>query len=244
MPAEAVFESRQSSARCLHALALESSAAPELICNSYLADVSEKPTQLFGEEGQLLREPDLNAYHTYEDYYHYQLEGAYELVKGWLRKMAAPLDAHQAAAGEVYFQLRAQLDAKACVVRQAPYDVRLFAGQAKLQHTVVQPDICIICDRSKIDLRGCNGAPDLIVEVISKKTATYDRTTKLTLYEQAGVPEYWIIDYMLRRCERRQLNRDGRYPLPDLFGAGDVVESLTLDGLSVDVDAVFAALLT
>ena len=209
---------------------------------NYLADVSEKPTQLFGEEGQLLREPDLNAYHTYDDYYHYQLEGAYELVKGWLRKMAAPLDAHQAVVTCVTSILFHHFHPERCTVRVSPYDVRLFAGQAQLQDTVVQPDICIICDRSKIDLRGCNGAPNLIVEVISKKTATYDRTTKLTLYEQAGVPEYWIIDYTLRRFERRHLASDGRYPLPDLFGPGDVVESLTLDGLSVKIDDVFAVL--
>ena len=82
-----------------------------------------------------------------------------------------------------------------------------------------------------------------MIEAISEKAATYDRTTKLALYGQAGVPEYWIIDHRLSRFERRNLAASGRYPLPHMFGPGDTIDSLALEGLSVAVDDVFAAVI-
>ena len=91
-------------------------------------------------------EPDMNAYHTYEDYYHYRLEGGYELAKGWLRKMATPLDPHQAIVTRASSILDNYFLRSPCIVRVSPYDVRLFAGQGEIQDTVVQPDVCVICD--------------------------------------------------------------------------------------------------
>lgn len=195
------------------------------------------------DESQMLREPDLTGYHSYADYYQYQTEGYYELIKGWLVKMAGPREAHQAMLAPIFRILDAHFGLQGCLVRLAPYDVRLFHGLPEAQDTVVQPDICVICDRSKIDGRGCNGAPDLCIEIISKSSAKHDRTTKVTLYEQAGVREYWIVDYKLRRIERRTLTAAGRYPLPTLYGVGENVISEALPGLELSVDQVFAAVI-
>ena len=71
--------------------------------------------------------------------------------------------------------------------------------------TVVQPDVCVICDRSKLTVKGCVGAPDLCIEVLSPSTGSHDRLTKTTIYEQAGVREYWIVDLKRERIEQRRV---------------------------------------
>ena len=81
-------------------------------------------------------------------------------------------------------------------LRLGPYDVRLpkrgHTAETAI-HTVVQPDICVICDPAKIESRGCLGAPDLIIEVVSPRMAARDWKDKFDLYEEAGVGEYWIV---------------------------------------------------
>ena len=212
-----------------------------------------------GEQGGhlLLEESEavgtgLNAgpYYTYAEYLKLKLEGYYELIRGCLVKMPAPLDPHQAVLGELSYQAQTHVRTGACVHRESPYDVVLFpegfdgpketAGGA---NTVVQPDLCVICDRSKIRRRGCFGAPDFVVEVTSDATEVKDRTTKVLLYEEAGVSEYWIVDPKRRLFELRVL-ADGRYPThPTILKAGAHAKSEALRGFSVSVDEVFAAIL-
>lgn len=204
--------------------------------------------QTTAEDQDVLRSPDFTAYHSYADYLRYRTEGFYELIKGYLVKMPAPLDPHQVVVGELLALARLHVKRSGCLARVAPYDVRLFAGEPESQTTVVQPDVCIICDRSKIDRRGCNGAPDLVIEVLSPSTAERDRTTKVALYEEAGVPEYWIVDTELRRLEvrtfaERSLTGTQLYDLPVLHYAGEVVRSFAVEGFTVDIDEVFAELL-
>lgn len=99
---------------------------------------------------------------------------------------------------------------KDCVFRLSPYDVRLFAESTNNEEikTVVQPDFLIICDPKKIDKRGCFGAPDFVVEVLSPSNADHDRGRKRQLYRKAGVREYWLIDPETERIEVYDFQHD------------------------------------
>ena len=180
--------------------------------------------------------PDLNGFYTYADYLRMKLKGRWELIRGVLIKMSAPRDPHQAAVQALAGDLRTLLKREKCTARVAPYDVRLFADVEGRDTTVVQPDVCVICDRAKITSRGCYGAPDLVIEVLSPSTAKKDRVVKTPLYDQAGVREYWIVDLELKRIEQRVLPDGGRiYPLPTLYHRGDEVVSAVVPSFRVSV---------
>ncbi len=139
---------------------------------------------------------DLKKQYTYADYLTWQFSERVELIKGWLYKMSpAPKRVHQRICTDLSGFLWLHFKGSDCQVFDAPFDVRLIKnkGQADNEiNTVVQPDICIICDVEKLDDRGCIGAPDLIVEVLSDSTAKKDYNEKFNLYEENGVKEYWI----------------------------------------------------
>lgn len=146
-----------------------------------------------------LADLDPNGTYTCADYLTWQLTEWVELIRGKIvRRMSpAPTDQHQAAVGEMHGLLHQYLQRNRYKVRIAPYDVRLTtkgpnAADAATD-TVVQPDLCVICDLTKIDQRGCKGAPDWIIEVLSPGTITRDTRDKFDLYEENGVGEYWIV---------------------------------------------------
>lgn len=143
--------------------------------------------------GLALRDHD---HHTYADYLSWPEDVRYELIDGIAYLMApAPTLDHQDVAGEIYFQLRRALQGKPCRAFIAPVDVRLpKAEEADGQiDTVVQPDILVVCDQSKLDRRGVRGAPDFVAEVLSPATASHDQVLKRRAYERAGVQEYWLV---------------------------------------------------
>ena len=148
-----------------------------------------------------IRQLDPHATYSYADYLTWQFTELVELIRGKIaRRMSAPTDQHQVVVGELYRRLANLLYRQPCQVRTAPYDVRLVKLGTPTHpadaavHTVVQPDVCVICDPTKIEKRGCLGAPDLIIEVTSPGTATRDWKDKFDLYEENGVGEYWIVD--------------------------------------------------
>ena len=142
---------------------------------------------------------DFNKQYTYADYLTWQFNERVELIKGWLHKMTpAPKRKHQRISAEVEFLLmgfikKENLD---CNVYYAPFDVRLIKNKTKSSeiYSVVQPDICVVCDKSKLDEYGCLGAPDMIIEILSPSTSKKDYNEKFHLYEENGVKEYWIIN--------------------------------------------------
>lgn len=140
---------------------------------------------------------DLNGTYSYADYLTWKFEGFLELIQGKIFKMSAPVTAHQEYVGEFHAQIHHYLRRKTCKVFVAPFDVRLLnemkSTEDKEIFTVVQPDICVICDKNKIDKRGGIGAPDFIIEVVSKSTVGRDMREKYALYESAGVREYWVV---------------------------------------------------
>lgn len=133
--------------------------------------------------------------HTYADYLSWPEDVRYELIDGEAFLMVAPDMAHQDIVLEVGSQLRNALQGKPCRPFIAPFDVRLpKPGEQDAQtSTVVQPDVMVVCDPSKLDRRGVNGAPDLVVEVLSPSTASHDHVLKRRVYERAGVREYWLV---------------------------------------------------
>jgi len=139
------------------------------------------------------REPQEGERYTYADYAQWNNGKRYELIDGTVFMMSpSPSPTHQEISGELFFQLRGFLEGKPCKVYSSPFDVRLNA--AKKDDTVVQPDILVVCDKTKIDDKGCNGAPDMIIEILSPSTASNDRVKKFNSYAAAGVREYWIVD--------------------------------------------------
>ena len=132
-------------------------------------------------------------HYTYADYATWDDDKRWELIDGEPCAMAAPSVDHQTIIGELYGQLWQFLKDKPCRVFVAPLDVLLNAEDVD-DSDVFQPDIVVICDRSKIIKKGCNGAPDMVIEILSPTTARRDRIKKFNKYLHAGVREYWIVD--------------------------------------------------
>ena len=180
--------------------------------------------------------------YTYADYAAWNDGKRWELIDGVPYEMTftamapAPGYAHQSAVGELFAQMHGFLRGKPCKAFIAPFDVRLDAGGE--DDTVVQPDIVVVCDRSKLDEKGCNGAPDLIVEVLSPSTAGHDKLVKFNKYLQAGVREYWIVDPDTKTASVHIL-KDGEYVV-GVYGEEDSVNVNVLEGCAVSLAEVFA----
>lgn len=143
-----------------------------------------------------IAELDLNKQYTYADYLTWRFEERIELIKGWVYKMnPAPKRVHQDISINITGLLLNFFENNPCKLYNAPFDVRLVKNkgqQNKEINTVIQPDISVICDISKLDDAGCIGTPDLIVEILSPSTAKKDYNEKFNLYQENGVKEYWI----------------------------------------------------
>ncbi|WP_114749697.1 Uma2 family endonuclease [Pleomorphovibrio marinus] len=190
-----------------------------------------------------VNEPDLEyGNYSYADYLTWQMEEVVELIKGKVFKKAAaaPKRIHQKVSVELSFRLAGFLKGKKCEVYCAPFDVRLpeKSKEDKKIHDVVQPDICVICDPEKLDDRGCIGAPDLIVEILSPGNSKTELKHKFELYESKGVREYWIIHAETQDLLIYTLI-NGKYDPSKLFTSGDVVESKVIKGFVLDLEEFF-----
>lgn len=182
--------------------------------------------------------------HTYGEYLQWPDEVRYELIDGEAIMMSpAPALDHQDITGELYFQVRSQLEGKPCRPFVAPVDVRLPRGDEADDaiDTVVQPDVIIVCAADKLDRRGVRGAPDWIAEVLSPSTAAHDQIAKRRIYERAGVPEYWLVHPSDRTLTIYTLG-DGAYGRPDIFELKGVTPFLTMPDLEIAWDALIARL--
>lgn len=183
-------------------------------------------------------------YFTYADYLTWPEGERWEIINGEAFAMSpAPGKRHQQISGELFRQLANYLKGKPCLVFAAPFDVR-FSERAGLTDekvgTVVQPDIFVVCDKSKLDERGCNGPPDYIVEISSSSTSKVDLTKKFDLYQQHGVREYWIIHPAEQTLLVYKIENDGLYGKPDRYACDDKVPVPLLGDLEVDLVEVFA----
>ena len=140
---------------------------------------------------------DLKKRYSYEDYLTWVFDERLELIKGWIYKMSpAPKRKHQAVSGNLFFEMKKYFNSCNCQVYEAPFDVRLKKnkGSDSEVDTVVQPDISVFCDLTKLDDRGAIDAPDLVVEITSDSTMKKDYNEKFNIYEENGVQEYWIVN--------------------------------------------------
>ena len=180
---------------------------------------------------------------TYGDYLNWDNDQRYEIIEGKVFNMApAPYRKHQKVSIELARQFSNYLSDKDCEIYTAPFDVRLPEAEEddKNIKSVVQPDISVICDLDKLDQRGCRGAPDLIIEILSSSTEDKDRTIKKSLYEKHGVQEYWLVNYEAKKVEDYQLNQNQEYNEPEVYLETETVPVGIFNGdLKVDLDIVF-----
>ncbi|MEM6262439.1 MAG: Uma2 family endonuclease [Bacteroidota bacterium] len=190
-----------------------------------------------------LSQLDLNGTYTYADYLTWHFKERIELLRGRITLMSpAPGMYHQKISGNLHGILWSFLRNQSCQVFSAPFDVRLprvSKGSEEVIYTVVQPDISVICDESKLDEQGCIGAPDLVVEVLCPSNSRKEMKDKFDLYEEAGVQEYWLVDPTHRSLTRYVSNSEatfiGMRPLTD----EDVFVTDLFPGLQVDMKEVF-----
>jgi Uma2 family endonuclease len=177
---------------------------------------------------------------TYGDYCSWPDDERWELIDGVAYAMSlAPSRGHQELVMELGTQIRVFLRGKPCRVYAAPFDVRLPSqDEADPQtRTVVQPDLAVICDQTKLDTKGCRGAPDWIIEILSPRTAAKDWIQKRRAYERHGVREYWLVHPVDRLLTIYR--RDGdRFGTPEIQVTEGTTVVGVLEGLVIDWNAV------
>ena len=180
--------------------------------------------------------------YTLADYLQWdEEEGRYELIDGDAYLMAPPTPLHQKTSGEIFRQLANFLEGKKCEVYAAPFGVRLFEREGDSPEdvdTLVEPDITVVCDKSKLDDSGCRGAPELVMEVLSPSSRKHDRLVKLNLYQRAGVPEYWIVNPE-EGSVQVFLREGGLLRIHAEYDRRDIAKVHALDGCFIELCKVF-----
>ncbi len=182
------------------------------------------------------------AHYTYADYLSFDGDERMEIINGEIVMMASPSTTHQRISRELFKQLVNFLDGKPCEAFSAPYDVRLFERNGDEPNdvdTVVQPDILVVCDKSKIDDKGVKGAPDLVIEILSPSTQGHDSFIKLNLYQQAGVREYWIVDPETKTVKVFLLDNEGAYHTAKAYKQTDIAKVNALNGCFIELSKIF-----
>jgi Uma2 family endonuclease len=180
--------------------------------------------------------------YTYADYMLWELEERVELIKGKIFNMSpAPSRIHQEVLGQLHLEIGTHFRRNKCSVYVAPFDVRLPKAGATADEqvqTVVQPDLCVICDKSKLDERGCLGAPDLVVEILSPGNSKKEVRQKFEVYQEAGVREYWLVNYYERMVQVFVLKESKFIGLPPVVEE-DTLTSVVFPELKIDLEVIF-----
>jgi Uma2 family endonuclease len=189
---------------------------------------------------------DLNRRYTYADYLTWLDDQARELINGFIKIMSpAPRVRHARVNTRILWNLESIIrkNKGKCEVFTAPFDVRFprngETADDKID-TVVQPDICVVCDLSKLDERGCCGAPDMIVEILSPSTGKKDYTEKFVLYEESGVREYWIVHPADKAIHVFLLQENGKYNAGALYEWEGQVPVHIFDNYPIPFDDIFS----
>jgi len=195
------------------------------------------------EDKEFYAEEPFTAYgrYSYAEYLTWEMDEMVELIKGKVfRQAAAPRRKHQEIVTRVLTKLHNLVEGSRYRAYTAPFDVRLPVRSKKDEDifTVVQPDICVVCDPEKLDQAGCIGAPDLIVEILSPGNHNKELQNKYEVYEESGVKEYWIIHPEEQMLLKYTLE-NGKYIASKLFTTGEVVSSTCVEGFQLDLEEVF-----
>ena len=182
--------------------------------------------------------PIENKIYTYDDYLKFADNEIVEIIDGRISAMSpAPSRIHQELIMEISAEIRNYIKSNngKCKVYPAPFDVVLVSENqnATDSKNIVQPDISVICDKSKLTDKGCTGSPDMIVEIISPFNPSKDYVRKLNLYEQFKIKEYWIVNPMKKNILVYTLTDNG-YNMPDMYTFNDKVKVNIYNDLEID----------
>jgi Uma2 family endonuclease len=191
--------------------------------------------------------PRQHTPYTYKDYLKFTKESdKIELINGEFIKCVAPSRIHQHISIEVSSEIRNYIKSKKgeCKVYTAPFDVRLIKDTEDDRNSinVIQPDITIICDKNKLDDKGCKGTPDFIAEIVSPSSKRYDYVKKLNIYQDYGVKEYWIINPIDKTILVYLLNFDENdffYERPILYSGNVKVKINVLEDCKIDFSDIW-----
>lgn len=173
--------------------------------------------------------------YTEDDYYNLPKDARAELIDGQFYDMSAPSRKHQEISAELLTAIRQYIKSKggSCKAYAAPFAVKPFENDAT---TIVEPDISVICDYDKLTDRGCTGAPDWIIEIISPGNPEHDYIYKLQLYATAGVREYWIVDPQKERIFVYRLEKT-EFEV-EAYSFHDIVKANIYDDLRIDFSEI------
>lgn len=191
-----------------------------------------------------ISELDLDKTYTYADYLTWQFQERLELIKGKIFKMSpAPSRKHQKISIRLTKDILLFLDKGPCELYVAPFDVRLSPPKNNKDdnkiYSVVQPDLCVICDLEKLDDRGCLGAPDWIIEILSPGNNKKELDQKFSLYEENGVREYWIVHPAEETVTVFELSTEGQYIFRKMYPTGTKVPVGIFPGFAIDLNEIF-----
>ncbi len=182
------------------------------------------------------------AKYSYADYLTWETEKRIELIDGIpFELFPAPSTVHQKISNYINFDIYSYFRNKTCEVFTAPFDVRLpkKSGKDEKVFTVVQPDLCVVCDLTKLDKRGCLGAPDLVVEILSPGNSAREKREKYNAYEKAGVREYWMVDFKEKNVLVYILNEEQKFVGLQPLTETEILVSTIFPELKVNLKELF-----
>jgi Uma2 family endonuclease len=192
-----------------------------------------------------LSQLDFKKTYSYADYLTWDINETIELIKGKIMLMSpAPNVNHQRISINLTTPLHQFFKHKKCEVFVAPFDVRLYDRKKSSLanqdiHTVIQPDLCVVCNPVLLDEQGCNGAPNWVIEILSKGNSKRDMQIKYQLYQESGVQEYWLAYPEQQAIHQFVLDEQGRYQLKHMFADDDIASPQLFPELTIDLTEVF-----
>ena len=180
----------------------------------------------------------INGVYTYADYVLWKIKDRLEILKGKILMSPAPAISHQKISGNLYGEMYHYFKGKSCKLFAAPFDV-VLKNKKGIEDSVVQPDICVVCDPKKLENdKRCLGAPDLIIEILSPGNTKKEMRDKYELYEETGVYEYWVVRPIDKEITQFVLENDKYRALPPII-EGDMVSSTKFQELTVATEDIF-----
>ena len=177
--------------------------------------------------------------YSYADYLTWDENERWEILDGVPYMQAAPSRIHQEISLSLLMQFGNYLQGKPCKVYHAPFCVRLdIENNDNDIKNVVEPDITIVCDSSKLDENGCKGSPDMIVEILSPSSGKKDRVDKFNKYEKVGVKVYWVVEPDQKLVSVFLLQPNGRYGRPEMYTDEDKIKVSIFPDLEIDLKSV------